>query len=122
MSDSEYRQLMQSLYQKQNELCTHIIQSIDTQTDPLYIFIEGEAGVGKPQLAKAIYQSVEWQDNPKPGENPDDTHAIVLAPTCMAAYQFNGYMIYSGLHIDINKKGIDTIKSQWVKHPMNKIL
>ena len=59
MSESEYRQLMQSLNQKQSELCTHIIQSIDTQTDPLYIFIEGGVGVGKTQLAKAIYQSVE---------------------------------------------------------------
>ena len=59
MSDSGYRQLMQSLNQKQSELCTHILQSIDTQTDPLYIFIEGRAGVGKMQLAKVIYQSVE---------------------------------------------------------------
>ena len=59
MSDSEYRQLIQSLNQKQNELCTHIIQSIDTQPDPIYIFIEDGAGVGKTQLAKAIYQSVE---------------------------------------------------------------
>ena len=30
MSDSEYRQLMQLLNQKRSELCTHIIQSIDT--------------------------------------------------------------------------------------------
>ena len=59
ISDIEYRQLMQSLNQKQSKLCTHIIQSIDTQTDPLYIVIEGGAGVGKMQLAKAIYQSVE---------------------------------------------------------------
>ena len=59
MSDSEYRQLMQSLNQKQSELCAHIIQSLNTQTYPLYIFIEGGAGVGKTQLAKVIYQSVE---------------------------------------------------------------
>ena len=59
MSDSEYRQLMQSLNQKQSELCTPIIQSIDTQTDLQYIFIEGGAGVGIMQLAKAIYQSME---------------------------------------------------------------
>ena len=50
---------MHSLNQKQSELCTCIIQSIDTQTDPLYIFIEGGACVGKTQLAKAIYQSLE---------------------------------------------------------------
>ena len=31
-------------------------------------------------------------------------HAIVLAPTGMAAYHINGNMIYSGLHIDINKR------------------
>ena len=59
MSDSEYRQLMQSLDQKHSELCTHIIQSIDTQGDPVGTFIEGGAGVGKMQVAKAIDQPVE---------------------------------------------------------------
>ena len=59
MSDSEYRQLIQSHSQKQSELCTHIIESIDAQTDPLYIFIGSGVGVGKMQLAKAIHQPVE---------------------------------------------------------------
>ena len=59
MCDSEFRQLMQSLNIKQSELCTHMIQSIATQTDLLYMIIEGGAGVGKMQLAKAKYQSVK---------------------------------------------------------------
>ena len=103
MSDSEYRQLMQSLSQKQSELCTHIIKYIDIQTDLLYIFIEGGAGVGKMQLAKAIYQSVEQYYSTEPGENPDDIHAIVLAPTGMAAYHINGYTSH-GLQKNIFKK------------------
>ena len=51
--------LMQSLNLKQNELCTHVLQAIDTQNDPIHIFIEGGAGVGKTQVAGAIYQSIE---------------------------------------------------------------
>ena len=37
--------LMQSLNLKQNELCTHVLQAIDTQHDPIHIFIECGAGV-----------------------------------------------------------------------------
>ena len=50
MTDTEYAQLMQSLNLKQSDLCTHIIQATDAQTDPMYIFIEGGAGVGKHKV------------------------------------------------------------------------
>ena len=59
ISEDEYMKLMQSLNLKQNELCTHVFQAIDTQHDPIHIFIEGGAGVGKTQVARVIYQSIE---------------------------------------------------------------
>ena len=57
MIDTEYTWLMQSLNLKVS--CVHIIQAIDTQTDQMYIFIEGGARVGKMQVTKAIYQFVD---------------------------------------------------------------
>ena len=104
ISEHEYMKLMQSLNLKQNELCTHVLQAIDTQDDPIHIFIEGGAGVGKTQVARAIYQSIEQFYSKQPGENPDDSHVAILAPTGMAAYHINGNTIHSGLHININKK------------------
>ena len=123
MTDSEYMQLMQSLNIKQSELCTHVLKAVDTQNDQMCIFIEGGAGVGKTQVAKAIYQSLEKFYSSQPGENPDDLHAIILAPTGMAAYHINGNTIHSGLHIDINKKDatplsyseLNTLRSKYNK-------
>ena len=95
---------MQSLNHRQSELCTHITLSVDSQTNPVYIFIMGGAGVGKTKVAKAIYQSVERYYSSQPGENPDVIHALILALTGMAVYDICGDTIHSGLHIDIHKK------------------
>ena len=122
-TDSEYVQLMQSLNLKQSELCAHVLKAGDTQNDQMCIFIEGGAGVGKPQVAKAIYHSLEKFYSSQPGENPDDIHAIILAPTGIAAYHINGNTIHSGLHIVINKKDatplsyseLNTLRSKYNK-------
>ena len=39
----------------------------------------------------------------QPGEDPDKTHCIVLAPTGMSCYHVKGNTLHSGLHIDLNK-------------------
>ena len=106
MTNSEYVQLMQSLNLKQSELCAHVLKAVDTQNDQMCIFIEGGAGVGKTQVAKAIYHSLKNFYSSQPGENPDDIHAIILAPTGMASCHINGNTIHSGLHIDIHKKDV----------------
>ena len=59
MQDKEYKRLMQSLNLEQSEICMHTMEWIQTNTEPLHIFIEGGAGVGKTHVAKAIYQSLE---------------------------------------------------------------
>ena len=123
MTDSEYVQLMQSLNLKQSELCAHVLKAVDTQNDEMCIFIEGVAGVGKTQVVRAIYHSLEKFYSSQPGENPDNIHAIILAPTGMAAYHINGNTIHSGLHIDINKKDatplsyseLNTLRSKYKK-------
>ena len=51
-------ELMQSLNLRQSEICAHIMQWIQTRTEPMHIFIEGGEGVGKTKAAKAIYESM----------------------------------------------------------------
>ena len=55
MQDKEYERLMQSLNLVQSEICIHIMEWTQTKSEPLHIFIEGGAGVGKTHIAKAIY-------------------------------------------------------------------
>ena len=54
MTDQEYLQIMQSLNLRQGKICTHVMQWIQTKTDPMHTFIEGGAGVGKTKVARAI--------------------------------------------------------------------
>ena len=111
MADEEYTKLMQTLNLRQSEICAHVMQWIQTKTDPMYIFIEGGAGVGKTKAAKAIYESMNRFYRAQPGTNPDQVHCIVLAPTGMAAYHVKGNTIHSGLHIDINKDKLTPLTS-----------
>ena len=60
--------------------------------------------MGKTQVARVIYQSIEQFYSKPPGENPDESYAVISAPTGMAAYHIHGNIILSGLHININKK------------------
>ena len=102
MQDKEYERLMQSLNLEQSERCIHIMEGIQTRSEPLHIFIEGGAGVGKTHGAKAMYQSMERFYGAQPGEDPDNTHCIVLTPTGMTSY-VKGNTLHIGLHIDLNK-------------------
>ena len=103
MTEREYLSLMQSLNKRQSELCAHIMMWIQTKKEPMHIFIEGGAGVGKTRVGKAIHQSMERFYCNEPGKNPDQMHCILLAPTGMAAYHLKGNTIHSGLHININR-------------------
>ena len=103
MSDKEYESLMQSLNQEQSEICIHIMEWIQTKTEPLHIIIEGGAGVEKMCVAKAIYQSMERFYGTQPCENQDKMHCMVLAPTGITSYHIKGNTLHSGLHIDLNK-------------------
>ena len=111
MPEEEYVELMQSLNLRQSEICAHVMQSIQTRTEPMHIFIEGGAEVGKTKAAKAIYESMNRFYRTQPGVDPDQEHCIVLAPTGMAAYHVKGNTIHSGLHIDINKDRLSPLTS-----------
>ena len=111
MSDKDYVEFMQSLNLRQSEICAHVMQWIQTRTEPVHIFIEGGAGVGKTKAAKANYESMNRFYKTQPGVDTDQVHCIVLAPTGMAAYHVKGNAIHNGLHIDINKDKLTPLTS-----------
>ena len=53
MTHQECLQIMQSLNLRQSEICTDVMQWFQTKTDPMHIFIEGGAGVGKTKVARS---------------------------------------------------------------------
>ena len=50
MMHDGYNKIMQSLNVKQNELCNHVIHWKQTREEPMHIFTEGVAGVGKTTM------------------------------------------------------------------------
>lgn len=105
---AEYEQLMRSLNKQQREICTHVIQHLDTSEEQIFLFLEGGAGVGKTQCAKAMHQSV-IRYYIKAGENPDHKKTLKVAPTGMAAYHIGGNTIHSALYININRCEMTTL-------------
>ena len=95
---------MQSLNLRQSEICAHVMQWIQTRTEPMHIFTEGGAGVGKTKTAKAIYESMNRFYRTQPGVDPDQVHCIVLAPTGMAAYHVKGNTIHKQRQVDAFNK------------------
>ena len=56
LQDQDYRQLVQTLNQKQKEFFYHILHLIKTSDKPFY-FLSGGARVGKFHLIKSLYQA-----------------------------------------------------------------
>ena len=57
LQDQEYRQLVQTLNQKQKYLFYPILHLVKTSDKPFYYFLSGGAGVGKSHLIKSLYQA-----------------------------------------------------------------
>ena len=68
--------------------------------EPITMFLTGGAGVGKTHLVKCIYQSLAKILVYK-GDELDKPRVIKLAPTGIAAVNFDGTTIHTGLNIPI---------------------
>ena len=58
MSNDEYHHTMQILNRKQYELCIHVMQQLENNTEQMFIFVEGGAGVGKTVLGCALCETI----------------------------------------------------------------
>ncbi|XP_070537053.1 uncharacterized protein [Ptychodera flava] len=99
MADNELYPLLQKLNKKQKEIFYHIVHWMKTRTEPLNIFVTGGAGVGKSLVLKSLYQVLLKYLSNLPGENPDNIHLLLVAPTGKAAYNIKGTTIHSAFQI-----------------------
>lgn len=99
LTDDEYRNLVRTLDVKQKEFFYHVLNWMNTKTDPLYHFLSGGAAVGKSVLLKALYQALVKHFSHQPGENPDDVHILICAPTGKAAFNVGGCTVHSAFNI-----------------------
>jgi hypothetical protein len=66
-------------------------------------FLSGGAGVGKSVLTRAVLQAALRWYNLLPREQRGTVKVLVMAPTETAAFNINGYTIYSALEIPCNQ-------------------
>ena len=99
LQDQEYRQLVQTLNQKQKEFFYHILHLVKTTDKPFYYFLSGGAGVGKSHLIKSLYQAALKYYNSRAGEDFNEVKILLLAPTGKAAFGIKGNTIHSTLAI-----------------------
>ena len=99
LQDQEYRQLVQTLNQKQKEFFYHILHLVKTSDKPFCYFLSGGAEVGKSHLIKSLYQAALKYYNSKAGENFNEVKILLLAPTEKAAFGIKGSTIQSTLAI-----------------------
>lgn len=105
MSDDAFRTLAQNLNLKQKELFYHVYMYhwLKTETNPLYIFLSGGAGVGKSVGLRALYQALLKYYNHRPGENPDHLKILRCAPTGKAAHNIGRNTINNTFSIPVGR-------------------
>ncbi|XP_068693105.1 uncharacterized protein [Montipora foliosa] len=103
LQDNEFRQLVRSLNTKQKEFFYHVLHSIKTKDDPLYLFLSGGAGLGKSTVTNALYEALVRYLNTMPGENPDEVKVLKVAPTGKAAFNIKGNTLHSAFKIPANR-------------------
>ena len=99
LQDQDYRQLVQTLNQKQKQFFYHILHLIKTSDKPFYYFLSGGAGVGKSHLIKSLYQAALKYYNSRAGVDFNEVKILLLAPTGKAAFGIKGNTIHSTLAI-----------------------
>ena len=92
-----------SLNRKQKEFFCHVLHSIETKDDPLYLFLSGGAGVEKSTVTNAPYKALVRYLNTMPGEIPDEVKVLKVTPTGKAACNIKGNTLHSAFKIPANR-------------------
>ena len=69
---------------------------------PINLFISGGAGTGKSHLISCIYQ-MALRKFQTVGENPDDIHVLLAAPTGTAAHNISGVTLHSAFLLPLGQ-------------------
>ncbi|KAJ8043551.1 ATP-dependent DNA helicase PIF1 [Holothuria leucospilota] len=92
---------------KSESVTTQAADEIENEDDPLFEKSATDkicgAGVGKSQVLKGLYNALLRYYSTLPGNDPDDTNILLMAPTGKAAYCIKGTTIHCALHIPANQ-------------------
>ena len=102
MNDDTYLEIIGNLNSGQHKIFDDFVERINSNCDPFYLYIGGEAGTGKSYLLKAMINAAK-KVGKHSGAELDKPVCITLAPTGVAAYLVNGTTIESGLGIQPSK-------------------
>ena len=97
----DIRRRINTLNFEQQKIFTDVIErlsSYDKEEKPFYLYIAGEAGVGKSYLLRVLIDSVKYLKM-ESGDELSKPKVLVLCPTANSAYIVNGQTIESGLGI-----------------------
>lgn len=73
--------------------------------DPFHLFLTGGAGMGKSHLVRAVVQTVN--NLFCRGNQSQDLHVLVCAPTGAAAYNISGYTLHAAFLLPVNVRNTD---------------
>ena len=92
-----------SLNTKHKEFFCHVLHSIKTKDDPLYLSLSGGAGVEKSTVTNAPYEALVRYLNTMPGEIPDEVKGLKVKPTGKNACNIKGNTLHSAFKIPANR-------------------
>ncbi|NRA06503.1 MAG: AAA family ATPase, partial [Nitrosopumilus sp.] len=101
----ELRKNISSLNSQQRQIFDDIMERViasDSEENPFYCYIAGEAGTGKSHLLKLLIYAIR-QLKVKSGQELDKPSVIVMAPTANAAFLIKGKTIESAMHINMER-------------------
>ena len=104
MTDEKYYELLGQLNIKQEEFHTHIMHQAAQGSEQVLCALHGGGGRGKSTVTCAIYQGLYRLLNKHSGDNFSVSHALLVAPTGRAAYNFHGCTIHHAFMIAANQK------------------
>jgi hypothetical protein len=102
--DEQYMQSIRELNREQRLFFNHFKFHMKRRPNvQQFTFLSGGAGVGKSVVTRAVLQAAIKWCNSSPGVARGTIKVLVIAPTGTAAFNIDGYTIYSALEIPCNQ-------------------
>lgn len=112
LSNEEYYQLIRDLNTEQYMYHINLVYLIRNKPNKqIFHFINGNAGVGKSRLIKAIVQTLIRHENSIPGHNPENIPVIVSAYTGKAASIIKGATLHSLFKLNYGNNSVKRLSS-----------
>ena len=105
LPDQLFRAGVKKLNPEQKTFFDYIMRECRENSNQIFAFLSGGAGVGKSHLSSAIYQQLLRIYNTTAGEDHEHLRILVMAPTGKAAHIMQGMTIHSALRLPFNRIG-----------------